>query len=464
MNENLFNGLEELIVGNEIIVRKLTTEEATQAAESTTVDISDFVEGSETSFTIEQFIQALEYIKNNNRIFTLTTSSPIDTYLDNLAMTNLSLTHDKNSREVVNCSIQAKIIKFTDIGWDIIDSTELAGLTFTSETSDDTDTTLWYDTVQTDGQIRFNDNFSGEVTGQIFGIGVEDQFGLLYKKYIQEYEGSPSDVHEDHADYIEATDVISLTTPGTNTIGFRFWSAYYGSYDETVDSDNNPYWYTVSFPKITVEVSEDNTAEWKPQFAYKGTTSILGRTAPDNQLSLNSAMYNTWYEYEMDVTNSVTEYIDRKAVLAEVRSDNKDYFNANDPEPNGRSNNYQVNNKIYWFSNEYVWARNLADMYSVKVYADVNGGQQLITSVPVSGDFEFFIGRLNVHPEFDADFTGRGKENRTEDVKDAWGFSDPTTKVNVFIAGWMLGGYMKIFAFSRDMLGNQRRIVNIAGA
>jgi hypothetical protein len=461
MNENLFNGLEELIVGNEIVVRRLTTEEATQVAESDTVDISEFVEGNGTSFTIEQFIQALEYIKNNNRIFTLTTSSPLDTYLDNLAMTNLSLSHDKDSREIVNCSIQAKIVKFSDIGWDIIDSTELAGLSFTSEATDDTDTTLWYDSVQTDGQIRFNDNIlSSGARILTKTIGPENSFGVLFRKYIEDYEKKSSNLHEDHADYIEDTDVISLTMPGTSTIGFRFWSAYYGNYDESVDANGDPLWYTVSFPTINVEVTQHDNVEWKPQFNFTGVP-LFTDVDPDNDISLVSSLYNVWYQYEMDITNSVTEYIKKKEVLSEVRSGNKDWFSHTDPEPSLRSGNYQVSQDAV---SSHVWARNLADMYSVKVYANINGGKQLIASVPVSGDYEFFIGRLNIHPDFDADFTGRGKENRTEDVKDAWGFSDPTTKVNVFIAGWMLGGYMKIFAFSRDMLGNQRKIVNTAGA
>ena len=137
-------------------------------------------------YSVKELISIFEDIKNNRRVFTLTTNLEINDLLDNLVIVSISYVVDKESRSVVACSIEAERVNFAQITYTTMDAAEVNGLMVNSGEGGAAKNDIYADyTLGDDGDQVFDDDFFTKVENYVLNreADLHARFGQAIKDY-----------------------------------------------------------------------------------------------------------------------------------------------------------------------------------------------------------------------------------------------------------------------------------------
>lgn len=183
--EELFTNFDVLSDDGSIEQRDLTTEEIDELTSNADVSIDDVLDEN-GMYSVKELISIFEDIKNNRRVFTLTTNLEINDLLDNLVIVSISYVVDKESRSVVACSIEAERVNFAQITYTTMDAAEVNGLMVNSGEGSAATNDIYADyTLGDDGDQVFDDDFFTKVENYVLNreADLHARFGQAIKDY-----------------------------------------------------------------------------------------------------------------------------------------------------------------------------------------------------------------------------------------------------------------------------------------
>lgn len=253
--ESMFTNFDSLTDDGTVEQRDLTTDEFIELQENENISIDEILTDT-GMYTVKDLITILEDLKNNSRVFTITTNSPMNDLLDNLVVTNISYVHDKESRYVVACSIEAHRVHFGKITYATLTSAEVAGLMTEADATADASPIIAPAELMADGDEKFNYEVAGSsLLGSAVAMiwthkkDIHKRFGDALQKYCDQ-QGMPLPISYIISEEIDRNK--SADAPFELLYSFQFPSSYgTGMTQESVSSDVAPYMFYTKPIKFT---------------------------------------------------------------------------------------------------------------------------------------------------------------------------------------------------------------------
>lgn len=155
LKEDLFINYNALSNSNAVTTKSLTVEEVMVLWEQDSVSMDEVVADTEY-FTVKELVSVLEELKNDRRVFTLTTSTDLDELLDNLVIESIAYNFSAESREITTCSINATRVQFQDLEYVDVNEAFLNNLLIEADPLSTESTIALLKNVYVDGADKFS--------------------------------------------------------------------------------------------------------------------------------------------------------------------------------------------------------------------------------------------------------------------------------------------------------------------
>lgn len=250
--DSLFTNFDVIDQNGNIEQRDLTEDEFIEIQSNENISIDEILNDTGV-YTTKDLITIFEDMKNNSRVFTITTNSPMNDLLDNLVITSITYVHDKESRYIVACSIEAQRVHFAEIKYTTLTSAEVAGL-MTEPAIDSTNNPIIAPaSLENDGDQAFQyefmgSNFLGDVVANLWDNpkDLHKKFGEALTSWAKKQGLSLPE------SYIKSQEINRKTAAESYMFSFQFPSAYGMSQtQEMYSSSMAPYIFYTKPIKFT---------------------------------------------------------------------------------------------------------------------------------------------------------------------------------------------------------------------
>ena len=298
--EDLFTNFDALAADGTVEQRDLTTDEFIELQKTENVSIDDILNKTGL-YSVKELIAILEDIKNNRRVFTLTTNLDINDLLDNLVITSISYVVDKESRGVVACSIEAERVNFAQITYKTLDAEEVNGLMINSAEGTIASNDIYANYVLgNDGDQVFDDSFFTKVSNFVLNkeADLHARFGQALKDYCNK-KNMPFPIH-----YIMTEEIDRNKICDANLIySFRFPSDI--GINITGQTQSQQRGAAYEFYTYPIKLSFGEKSENKIEAIYREVNTTTGMDVCDT-LDKYMPIYNRIGAYLIDAKNILT--------------------------------------------------------------------------------------------------------------------------------------------------------------
>jgi hypothetical protein len=154
LKEDLFINYDVLSASGTVSVKTLTIDEVKEIWEQDEVSMDEVLADSKY-FTVKELIDVLESLKDNRRVFTLTTNTDLDDLLDNLVIDSMSYGFASDARYITSCTISAVRVQFQDLEYVDVDEAYLNNILVQTEPLSSENTITYLENVYIDGASKF---------------------------------------------------------------------------------------------------------------------------------------------------------------------------------------------------------------------------------------------------------------------------------------------------------------------
>jgi hypothetical protein len=155
LKEDLFINYDDLSRKGAVNTKGLTVAEMMALWEEDSVSMDEVVADTEY-FTVKELVSVLEGLKNDRRVFTLTTSTDLDELLDNLVIESIAYNFNAEAREITTCSINATRVQFQDLEYTDVDEAFLNSILIKADPLSSETTLALLKNVYIDGADKFS--------------------------------------------------------------------------------------------------------------------------------------------------------------------------------------------------------------------------------------------------------------------------------------------------------------------
>lgn len=155
LKEDLFINYDNLSRRGAFTTKSVTVEEMMVLWEEDDVSMDEIVSDTDY-FTVKELVSVLELLKNERRVFTLTTSTDLDELLDNLVIESIAYNFSAEAREITTCSINATRVQFQDLEYTDVDEAFINNILIQAEPLSSESTIALLKNVYIDGADKFS--------------------------------------------------------------------------------------------------------------------------------------------------------------------------------------------------------------------------------------------------------------------------------------------------------------------